>query len=170
MFPPIDEPEPEWDHSPQFLTGDGHTTWDESMNIDDKISSVVEPRQLFQTAEPASESAVFQRKEKRRRRKKQLPESSSDTQDEDDDNRENNANVDGLDVSNLVEWEIEVERIKVEESENIDDNTEVILGEASSLYNDDINHEPEEQPVPRPRRSCRKEIDYKHFNTYGSRK
>ena len=40
MFPPVEEPEPEWDHSPEFLTADAHNTWDETIDIDEKVSKV----------------------------------------------------------------------------------------------------------------------------------
>ena len=57
-FPPSDEPEIEWDHSPEYLIYDGHYTWDETNNIDDKVEYAIQPRSLFQVTESLSESVT----------------------------------------------------------------------------------------------------------------
>ena len=46
-FPPIEEPEPSWDHSPEFLHEDRHITWNDSLDVDHDLSQTLENRQLF---------------------------------------------------------------------------------------------------------------------------
>ena len=46
-FPPIEEPEPSWDHSPEFLHEDRHITWNDSLDVDHNLSHTLENRQLF---------------------------------------------------------------------------------------------------------------------------
>ena len=59
-FMPNDEPEPLWDHSPEFLVQDGCITWNESLTdnqkVDRDLQLALAPRQLFQAEESLSES------------------------------------------------------------------------------------------------------------------
>ena len=57
-FLPYDEPEVEWDHSPEFFINDGHYTWDESNCMDDKIEWALQPRPLFSATNSPSESVT----------------------------------------------------------------------------------------------------------------
>ena len=50
-FPPSEEPEPLWDHSPEFLTEDGHITWNESLDMEEGLSQALKQKQLFSSPE-----------------------------------------------------------------------------------------------------------------------
>ena len=61
MFPPAEEPEPLWDHSPQFLIGDAKYCWEDSMEtteVVDDIALALLPRTLFETSD--SDDSVFE--------------------------------------------------------------------------------------------------------------
>ena len=230
MFPPVDEPEPEWDHSPEFLTADAHNTWDETIDIDEKVSKVTQPRQLFIASESITESLtslssedslflyepdkikskIFKRSDVKRKQlkeneeflvtnlKRDNPENEDGNRATDDDDAEFTAtdfnvqrndsrtgevvndrddaeNFGVINVSNLVEWEIEAEN---EENESEHSNTEggtdpsvSVNNEEDILMLDKASPETVEPTLPmsnqRPIRSSRKEMNYKHFNTYG---
>ena len=55
-FLPEDEPEILWDHSPEFLSSDNHTTWKESLGAYEDVEDAIAPRQLFTTSESVVES------------------------------------------------------------------------------------------------------------------
>ena len=89
--------------------------------------------------------------------------------------RDDAENFGVINVSNLVEWEIEAEN---EENESEHSNTEggtdpsvSVNNEEDILMLDKASPETVEPTLPtsnqRPIRSSRKEMNYKHFNTYG---
>ena len=89
--------------------------------------------------------------------------------------RDDAENFGVINVSNLVEWEIEAEN---EENESEHSNTEggtdpsvAVNNEEDILMLDKASPETVEPTLPtsnqRPIRSSRKEMNYKHFNTYG---
>ena len=55
-FLPEDEPEPSWDHSPEFLTEDANDTWIESLDVRENLDYALKPRNLFAVTESISDS------------------------------------------------------------------------------------------------------------------
>ena len=54
-FLPEDEPEILWDHSPEFLSSDNHTTWKESLGAYEEVEDAIAPQQLFTISESVVE-------------------------------------------------------------------------------------------------------------------
>ena len=55
-FLPEDEPEPLWDHSPEFLANDAQNTWVETLDTEDNLDIALAHRNLFATTESLSGS------------------------------------------------------------------------------------------------------------------
>ena len=55
-FLPDDEPELNWDHSPEFLAHDNRLTSGETLDINQEVNQVITPGNLFQTKESPSDS------------------------------------------------------------------------------------------------------------------
>ena len=91
------------------------------------------------------------------------------------DDRNDADTFDVINVSNLVEWEIEVENEENKSDHSIADggtNSSVAMNnEETILVLDKASPEIVEPALPtgsqRPIRSSRKKMNYKHFNTYG---
>ena len=198
LFPPVEEPEPEWDHSPQFLTNDNHVTWDESMNVDDKVNQALVQRRLFQvsisdsvseslTSSAASDDSTFlddlqldaheftnHRRSGVVRRNRRLVE-LDDTSEE----------PDVADVADVTEASTEHamdttytannlvdQELELEEEYGDHDDTQIEADDDAALP-EVLNNDEETndlQEANRSRRSSRREIDYKYLHTFGHRK
>ena len=55
-FLPDDEPEYNWDHSPEFLIHDNRRTWGETLDVDEEVNQAIAPRNLFQATESPSDT------------------------------------------------------------------------------------------------------------------
>ena len=195
LFPPAEEPEPEWDHSPQFLTADNHLTWDESMDVDDKIDQALVQRQLFQASDSVDESLtssaasddstfvdVLQAEARgvpklrrssafRRKRRPVNDEIDDDTSEEPDVTEDQDVNeseeIEALDTTYNVNNLVDQELQLEEEGEAYDEAPEKSDDTPIPDDNEETNFG---QDGNRSRRSSRKEINYKYLHTFGHEK
>ena len=191
-FPPCDEPEAEWDHSPEFLISDGHYTWEDSNCADDNLDWALQPRALFQatdsptesvTSSPSDDSTFFNddrqswntctpiyrsdhtRKPFRRRRIRTIR-TADYTEGLDTAEHEEVDSEEIIQINNLAHIEIQLEEMERHDFKknpplNPREDDDILEEKLSA----DTNGENEHQT--RPRRSCRKQIDYKHLHNHG---
>jgi hypothetical protein len=191
MFPPVDEPEPEWDHSPQFLTGDAHVTWDETMDVDDKVTKALEPRKLFQASDTETfdtesltssasddstffdeskqdETQILQRSVMARRgiRRDKRIEGPKDGIGRAVESADEPIAADNLDVTDSEDNNLDAIHTAAPAVNNLVDlEIELETNDVAEIESNPSNDEGQEDV--RPRRASRREIDYKYLNTFG---
>ena len=187
-FPPWDEPEVEWDHSPEFLVGDGHLTWDETNCMDDKLQSALKPRLLFQVSESpiesitssASDDSTFfndqraafnlntpiSRSDALRKpfcKAKLRPDPKPRCVDEVNVTSPVDANLaKSVYVNNLAHLEMHLEEASTDNLLSQEDNPR----NEDSMDNSQLGRG-YQQSQGRPRRSCKRPIDYKYLHSFG---
>ena len=183
-FLPEDEPDLMWDHSPEFLTNDGHNTWGEGHDIDQELEQAIAPRNLFQARDSPPESltstdsedslffnnsnvfnntssAILRSDIKRKvmHKRTRRPVSASNDLRCEPFNQDTQLvfNKRNFTVCNLSREEMEIE-----------DTVYQAEGSFSTAEQREVGiHTPCFTAAPRVKRSTRKEIDYRHFNSYG---
>ena len=210
-FMPEDEPEPLWDHSPEYLIQDGQIEWNDSLNVDQKIDhnldEALAPRRLFHAEEsisdsltsstsddstflgsPSDRSSSYRMSRADRKRqgfkgKRNTTQSLTGLATSTDFSsslveRELSPNYE--DVSNLAQYELEVERVnstkigsnrnrtEIEQTDSYGVDSHIMQPSFESGYQDVVGEQgASHSALRRPFRASRRSIDYKSLHRSG---